>query len=229
MQEPGLRSIPTLLERSAEELLAEAAVSVTSIGLGSTASAKGEKILVCHATGSASNPWDLIEISVYAQAAHEAHGDVISPDFENDSSNCGGCGIVCDTGYVCESRACAPRTCTNTVLSGNADGSAPVCVDERVTVHVSGDLAYQRASTANCSTGPVELGPVTTGDSIQVVANNGSEDDFACGFESLSPLYLVCLDGNGSSQTLDATGVPDDGEDHPCDEIFYTGTFTAAL
>ena len=242
-------------------LLAGAAVSLTSIGASKTALAKGEKALVCHATGSASNPWELIEVSVNAIPDHEAHGDTINPDFGSDVNNCGGCGIVCeqpasacqaaicseeaggctignaneggdcttDSGLPgsCASGLCKPSTCSNTVLAGSADGTAQVCVDDTITVYHNGALIYRSASTANCS-GPISLGTVMNGDLIRVTANNGSESDFACGHESLKPIYLVCVDGSGS-QTLDRVGVPDDGNDHPCEEVYYDRTFTAAL
>lgn len=35
------------------------------------------KVAICHATGSQSNPWELIEVAEPALAAHEGHGDLI--------------------------------------------------------------------------------------------------------------------------------------------------------
>ncbi len=38
--------------------------------------AGGDKVLVCHMTGSESNPVEVIDVSIKAEAAHIAHGDL---------------------------------------------------------------------------------------------------------------------------------------------------------
>jgi hypothetical protein len=60
------------------------------------ASAKGEKALICHYTSSTTNPYNIIEVSANAVAAHEAHGDHLAFD--------------CGNGPQCT--ACFPDACT---------------------------------------------------------------------------------------------------------------------
>lgn len=144
-------------------------------------------------------------------------------------------GEVCRKDGDCATNYCGPKDrygrqrcdypCPNAYLAGDANGGA-VCVDDTITVSVNGQQIFQSGPTASCP-GQISLGSLNNGDQIQAVANNGSEDNFACGHESLTPLYLIC--GNGRVQTLDAVGVPDNGQDHPCDEVYYNQTFTVAV
>jgi hypothetical protein len=73
------------------------ALAAVGIGaLSSEASAKGEKALICHYTSSTTNPYNIIEVSANAVAAHEAHGDHLAFD--------------CGNGPQCT--ACFPDACT---------------------------------------------------------------------------------------------------------------------
>lgn len=72
------------------------------------------KVGICHLTGSASNPVVFITVSANAIPAHQAHGDVINPDFQNDPANCGGCLISCDDGDPCTIDTCVAGACVNT-------------------------------------------------------------------------------------------------------------------
>ncbi len=82
--------------------------------LRGTSAIAADKVGICHLTGSASNPVVFISVSTNAIPAHEAHGDVINPDFENDSANCGGCLISCDDGDPCTIDTCEGGLCVNT-------------------------------------------------------------------------------------------------------------------
>lgn len=76
-----------------------AGTAFAAVGLGRLATdvaAKGEKALICHYTGSTANPFNLIEVSTSAVAAHEAHGDHLAFD--------------CGDGPQCT--ACPPEQCT---------------------------------------------------------------------------------------------------------------------
>jgi len=68
--------------------------AVGLIGLKGVASAEpGAKVGICHRTGSESNPYEYITVSVNAVPAHEAHGDTVTD--LTDVGNCGACGNIC--------------------------------------------------------------------------------------------------------------------------------------
>lgn len=61
---------------SAGVLTLALALGGTLLGAG-TATAGQPKVVICHATGSDSNPWVSIEVAAPALAAHDGHGDLI--------------------------------------------------------------------------------------------------------------------------------------------------------
>ncbi|HET8521954.1 MAG TPA: hypothetical protein VFL82_01900, partial [Thermomicrobiales bacterium] len=106
-----------------------------------------DKVQVCHMTGSASNPVVLITVSTNAIPAHEAHGDVINPDFQNDVNNCGGCLISCDDGDPCTIDTCVAGQCVNTPIV--CDDSNP-CTDDAC---VGGECVYTPVPGRPCDDG----------------------------------------------------------------------------
>ena len=115
------------------------------------------------------------------------------------------------------------------MLAGDSSGTVPVYVDDDLTVIFNNVIAYADDSSAPAGDrGPISLGTVSTGDSIEVVAKNSPDH---CGYIQLSPLYLVCMD-TGAFQTLDSKGVPFQwGSAFPCDQepAFYDTTFTVQI
>jgi LPXTG-motif cell wall-anchored protein len=46
-------------------------------GAGAAIATGQEKVVICHATGSETNPWESIEVATPALVAHDGHGDLI--------------------------------------------------------------------------------------------------------------------------------------------------------
>jgi phage protein U len=65
------------------------AVTVVLLGTAAIATAQaGDKVPICHATGSATNPYVLVDVSVNASDTHlNGHGQNNSTDFVFDQSS----------------------------------------------------------------------------------------------------------------------------------------------
>ena len=59
--------------------IAIAATGLAMLALAGTAFASADKVLLCHATESDSNPFTLINVSANSVAAHVASGDFVAP------------------------------------------------------------------------------------------------------------------------------------------------------
>ena len=93
--------------RAVVKALAGAAAGGLLAALGGRrAGVAGDKVLICHLTGSETNPVVLLKVSVNAVPAHEAHRDAIDPDFSSDPAHCGGCGSACGAGESCVAGSC---------------------------------------------------------------------------------------------------------------------------
>ena len=91
---PVLTLIVAVLFVVACDQPAENPTAATDIEVGVTAK-KVPKVDVCHATGSESNPYVLINISGNALNAHLNHGDAL-PGTEGLDENCDPAPVVCD-------------------------------------------------------------------------------------------------------------------------------------
>jgi hypothetical protein len=78
--------------RSVMRGLAGGVLAAVGLNRAGTSLARGEKVGVCHGTGSATNPWQYIDVSAKSYPAHQAHGDGLI----NSTSHCGECGNVCE-------------------------------------------------------------------------------------------------------------------------------------
>lgn len=90
-------------------------------------SAAADKVFICHNTGSETNPQVLIEVSVNAIPAHEAHDDLIGVDVSSDPFNCGDCGIVCEDNNACTDNLCVEGEC---VFPAIACDDQSACTDD---------------------------------------------------------------------------------------------------
>ncbi len=206
-----------------------------SLALGGLrrAGAQANKVGVCHQTGSASNPFEYIEVSENAVPAHAAHGDTINPDFSSDELNCGGCGIVCasnegccggvcidiqsdvtncggcgiscDDGIACTTDTCSGGVCANTPVDAACDDGDACTTDTCVvgTGCVSTPL--------NCDDG---IACTTDTCSGGVCANTpvdaACDDGDACTTDT-------CVVGTGCVNTLkDCSGVANECNDGIC-------------
>lgn len=88
------------------------AIGVAGLSRAAAAAPTGN-VLVCHHTGSASNPYVLISVSPNAVPTFAAQGDATNVDLQTDPNNCGSCGNVCTTSVANATGTCSGGTCTD--------------------------------------------------------------------------------------------------------------------
>jgi hypothetical protein len=190
----------TVLRRLAGGLLGGAAVAR---GLQPTGAQPQPKVGICHRDGEGRYRYQ--EVNGNAVATHEAHGDVIAPDFSSDASHCGGCGITCGDGETCDDGECVA---TGFVVSGEITDSSPTfdggCRDGRhydayTFEHTGGDLSLSvRGEPSGSGSLPdpgvaLYAGGVPT-DYCPALAEN---DDSICNRDS----YLLLIDQPAGTYT----------------------------
>ena len=81
------------------------------LGRGAAGAKPADKVGVCHLTGDSAHPVVYLEVAASSVAEHLAHGDAVGPDFQDDSANCGGCGLACASGEICAGGVCLANSC----------------------------------------------------------------------------------------------------------------------
>jgi hypothetical protein len=191
---------------------------------GATLAAPAGKFTICHWSADLGY-YELISVSGNALAAHEAHGDIIYPDF-TDPATCGDCNTQCGEGEICGEFGCetVETGCADVQLAGYPSNSLAygVCVDDYLNIYVNADLI----TTATGCMAPISLGPLQPGDEIYLELG----DYFPpC---TLEPIQLICGDTGAVLQELNPAGhcsgsVCDNGTgDWGGYDICYSESFT---
>lgn len=150
-------------------------------------------VTICHKPGTPAQK--TLVIPIQALAAHLAHGDVI--------------GTCCDASKGAEY-----------VISGGADPSTGIFVDDILRVFVNGNLVAEVSQGGRCCPPEAPIHFIAdTGDLLRVQAQDANN----C--YSLEALWLQRADGSCLTQLTENIGGPNCGSEPP-EQIFFDQTFT---
>jgi hypothetical protein len=167
-----------------------------------TAAAVGGKVEICHATGSATNPY--VHIEVATSACINAHARKHAGDFISSDPSCTLCGNgIVEAGETCDPPSSCPTSCDDsnacTVdgMTGSAAGCNAVCEHTAVSTCQSGDGCCASGCNANtdsdcspsCGNGAVEAGETCDPPSS---CPTGCSDGNACTVDQLSGSAADC-------------------------------------
>jgi hypothetical protein len=114
--------------------------------------------------------------------------------------------------------------CANAVLAGGGGSTSSFLVDDDVEVFVNGASVFADNNENATRIQPIILGPLSGGDTVQVVASDSAQ---SCpGAFQLDPVTLYCP-ATGTSQVINPTTVR--GISQVCGQVFFDRTITVAL
>jgi len=101
--------------------------------LAPAASAKGDKVDICHYDAD-EGTYHVINVSTKALQAHLNHGDVLAADAHGTTTHCTGCGDTCDEGQDCCDKGCTDLgTITNCTACGDVCRDGQACCSHGCT------------------------------------------------------------------------------------------------
>ena len=197
--------------------------------------AKADKVTICHATSSETNPFEVITISengwLNGHSKHEGDSlrgnccvddDCDEPEDRCFVSECQVVGEGTDRKSKCAEVLRDECNCTEWILSGGEDPAAPIGVDDDLRVDLNGDTIFNDNSNAASIIPPIVFA-AEVGDELRVVARDEQQP---C--RSLSALWLHCSPDSGLSRQLFA-GVDDGCAGNAVPFDFVDQTFTVEL
>jgi hypothetical protein len=160
---------------------------------------KADKVTVCHATSSETNPFEVITISengwLNGHSKHEEDSlrgnccvddDCDEPEDRCLVSECQVVGQGTERKSKCVEVLSDECNCTEWILSGGEDPAAPISVDDDLRVDLNGDTIFNDQDNFADNHPPIAF-PAAVGDELRVVATDKQQP---C--RSLSPLWLHC-------------------------------------
>jgi hypothetical protein len=195
---------------------------------------KADKVTVCHATSSETNPYEVITISengwLNGHSGHEGDSlrgnccvddDCDEPDDRCFVSECQVVGEGTKRKSKCVEVLREECNCTEWILSGGEDPTALIHVDDDLRVDLNGDTIFDDQDNFADDHPPIAFA-AAVGDELHVVA---TDKQTPC--RSLSPLWLHCP-ASGLSRQLFA-GVNDGCAGNAVPFDFVNETFTVEL